>query len=50
VAPSATFNQAVSASSITFTLFDTRKNPDNDTTIEHTSTLTATFTPAAALA
>jgi hypothetical protein len=50
VAPSATFNQAVSASSITFTLKDPSNNPVNGTTSYNTSTHTATFTPAAALA
>jgi hypothetical protein len=50
VAPSATFNQAVSGSSITFTLKDASNNPVTGTTSYNTGTNTATFTPAAALA
>jgi hypothetical protein len=50
VAPSATFNQAVSASLITFTLKDPNNDPVTGTTSYNTSTNTVTFTPAAALA
>jgi hypothetical protein len=49
IKPAATFNQAVSASSITFTLKDANNIPVTGTTSYNTSTNTVTFTPSAAL-
>ncbi|WP_430296043.1 DUF4082 domain-containing protein [Sinomonas sp. B1-1] len=49
-APTATFNQAVTASSVTFTLKDATGTPISGTVSYSAATTTATFTPSAALA
>ncbi|MFF2296566.1 N,N-dimethylformamidase beta subunit family domain-containing protein, partial [Arthrobacter sp. NPDC058127] len=49
-APTATFNQAVTASSITYTLKDATNTAVPGTTSYNTTTNTSTFTPTAALA
>jgi hypothetical protein len=49
VAPTATFNEAVQASTISFTLKDSANNPVAGTVSYNSNTFTTTFTPAAAL-